>query len=353
MIRALLFIILLAAWPGVYAQESTTVSVYPEENKSSERSQYIRSYPDNFFIWPVLKQRRLDFDLRSTENRKNTLAYKSNRPYSLGIGMYLFELGVEIAFAIPLDEKSKRIYGDSDSRDIQMNILGKKWGADLFIQSYDGFYIDDPDSKPPSNTPYPQRSDISTRNFGASVNYIFNHNRFSFRSAYNFAERQLQSAGSVIAFGSLADFQLTADSALAGDVYRDRFGESSRVKDVKSTVFGAAPGYTYSLIYRGFFLNGAVAIGPAYNWSIYNLESGGSVKDSRFTLYTAARISIGYNGDRIFGGFSFINQEHGARFEKVELSSSNSTFKILVGYRFNETGFLKKRIWDLPKTFLN
>lgn len=332
-----------------YCQTDTELTVTTGQS-TSDRSAYIKSYPDNFFIWPVLKQRKLDFEFQNQRGSDDQLLYRTNKPYSLGLGMYLFEVGFELAFAIPLNEQSKRIYGESEARDLQLNVLGKRWGIDAYYQRYSGFYIDDPEHKVPSGRPYPQRGDIATRNLGVTLNYTFNHNKFSFRSAYNFAERQLESAGSLIAFATLDNFSVNADSAIVGKNYESRFGLSSKIEDVSSTIFALAPGYTYSLIYKGFFLNGMLALGPGSNWLRYNLEEEGNKKDLVLSAFVAARIALGYNGDRVFGGLTFMSLGRNARFDDVALTSSNTSFKILVGYRFQEWGILEKRALDIPRS---
>lgn len=321
--------------------------------QQGEREKHIKSYPDHFFVWPVLKQRKLDFEMKSLEGGKQTLQFNTNKPYSLGVGMYLFELGFEIAFAVPLDEQSKRIFGESKSRDVQLNVLGKKWGADLFYQRYSGFYLDDPDNAVPAGTPYLQRPDIDTRNAGLTVHRIFNSNRFSFRSAYNFAERQLTSAGSLILFATFDNLTTRGDSAIVGNKFAAGFGESAMINHIRSSNLGVAPGYSYSLIFKGFFINGTLAVGPAHNWMKYEMEDGTEESKLRFSALVAARISLGYNGDKFFGGLTFMNQGRNSKFGNVQFSNTQSAFKILFGFRFRETGILKKRVWDIPKQILN
>ncbi|MCD9014272.1 DUF4421 domain-containing protein [Parachryseolinea silvisoli] len=332
-----------------FAQDDVTIQPASQGSYDSVRSQYIQSFPDHFFLWPVLKQRRLDFEMGSLANKDYTLKYRSNKPYAFGLGMYIFELGIELAFSVPLDEQNKRIYGESDASDLQLNIIGKRWGIDAFVQKYRGFYIEDPNMNIPSNTPYPQRSDITTRNTGVSVNYTFNNKKFSFRSAYNFADRQLRSAGSFLLVASLSSFQASGDSAILGSAYAAEFKDDARIKRMQVTTLGLAPGYTYSIIYKGFFLNGTLAIGPAHNWLGSTLEGGKDRNDIRFNAYITARIGVGYNGDRFFGGMGFNSQNRSAKFDDVQLVSTSGTFKILIGYRFREFGILKKRISDLPK----
>lgn len=347
----LLVLFLIVNTIPAFCQDDVEVTVQKKNPYDSLRSEYIQTFPDHFFIWPVLKKRSLSFDMTSLTTKKK-LTYQSNNPYSFGVGVYLFELGLELTFAVPVDEKDKLIYGESDASDLQLNIIGKKWGGDVYIQKYSGFYIDDKDIDIPIGTPYDQRGDIDTRNFGAAINYTFNNKKFSFRSAYNFADRQLRSAGSFLLFGSLNSFKVSADSAILGSDHETDFGEAAYVKKVTSTSLSIAPGYTYSLIYKGFFLNGTLAIGPAHNWLFYESEDGSTKNDIRFNAYVAARIGLGYNGERFFGGVTFVNQARTAKFENLEVTSSFGTFKILVGYRFREFGILKKRIWDFPAELL-
>jgi hypothetical protein len=65
------------------------------------------------------------------------------------------------------------------------------------------------------------------------------------------------------------------------------------------------------------------------------------------------RLGLGYSNDRFFGGINFVMQSRAVRFEDVQVSSSTSTFRFLIGYRFREFGVLKKSIWDLPKELMN
>lgn len=347
--KSLLFFLCFSQALVTFGQEDIEIAA----SKRTVRGDYIKGYPDHFFIWPVLKQRRQDFDFRQTSGKRSRLSYRSNKPYSLGVGVYIFELAIELAFAIPLDEQNKRIFGESRARDLQLNVIGRRWGFDVFYQRYAGFYVSDSDNPVPANMSYPQRPDIGTRNIGASVSHIFNRNRFSFRSPYNFSERQLKSGGSLVAFGTLRNFRISGDSAIADPFYSETFPDLVSIRHISVVTAGVAPGYTYNLVYNGFFLNGTFGIGPGVNLLSYEYENGAGGNRNSFNTMLTARLALGYNGDRIFGGMTFINQGGRAAFENAELNSSNSSFKVLIGYRFLEHGILKKRIWDLPKALIN
>jgi hypothetical protein len=48
---------------SVLAQESAEISSYPKNAEDSLRAHYIKPYSDYFFLWPVIKQRKLDFEM--------------------------------------------------------------------------------------------------------------------------------------------------------------------------------------------------------------------------------------------------------------------------------------------------
>ena len=346
--KAVISYLLLIICCSAFAQEDVTVTPTPQSKYDSVRSIYIKPFPDHFFIWPVVKQRRFDFEMQRIEDKKDAFSFKSNKPFSVGFGMYLFELGVEFAFAVPLNEQSKAIYGESHTRDYQLNTFGKRWGAEAYYQKYKGFYIDDLKGNIPANTPYPQRPDIETRNVGVMGNYILNSKKFSFKSVYNFGERQLKSAGTFVVFAALNGFRATGDSSLLGSDFEDRFGDDAFIREIKINTLAVAPGYAYNLIYKGFFLHGTLAFGPAHNWISFTRADVTS-HASKIDLFSTVRVAMGYNGDRFFGGLTFITQSRTGKFEEAMISSSNTSFKMMIGYRIKEFGVLKKRIWDIPK----
>lgn len=330
---------------GVFGQEEVAVTGTRQE-EDSIRKKYIQSFPDYFFIYPVIKQRALSFDISET-GVSDLLSYRPNNNYSIGVGAYLFEVGAELAFAVPLNERQKHIYGDSDSRDIFLNLLSKRWGVDAFWQRYSGFYIRHRGHEPAAGTPFPQRPDITSRSYGATGYYIFNWRRFSLRSFYNFAERQRRSRGSVMLMGTIRSFRVAGDGSVVHDELNAPFGPAARFSRMRYTTFSIAPGYSYSFIYENFFLNGTLGIGPAHQWVRYQ-PVGEKVKyDIDVDVFLAGRVGLGYNGERLFGGVSFLTQGSRAEFDDVQFVNSNTSFKILIGYRFIEKGLLRHRALDL------
>jgi hypothetical protein len=169
----------------------------------SINNEYIERYHDKFFIWPLFKKRSLSFDVRNGDSDK--VKYKPNNSYSLGLGVYLFEISAEISFELPMNEKSQSTFGSTEAREIHANFLGNNWGVDVFRQRYDGFYFTMPSRTAPSVIV--KRPDIELTNTGVNGIYAFNKRRFSLKSAYNYSERQLKSGGSFLITGNLNTFK--------------------------------------------------------------------------------------------------------------------------------------------------
>jgi len=323
------------------------------QKKDSLHAIYVERFPDHFFVWPIIKARTSTFEIQSQSNLNEKLTFMPNNSVGMGFGMYVFEVGFELVFAVPIDEKKKSLYGESKASDLQLNVLGKNWGVDLFTQTYRGFYRVDAKRGVPADMPFPQRPDIRIGNTGINGIYAFNKNRFSLRSSYNFSERQLKSSGSFLLTGTLNFFDLKADSTVYGPFYESIFGAAGNFSQVASTTFSVAPGYSYNLVLgKRFFINASLSVGPAQHWVSYQTVNG-KTDNQTLNAFGDLRVGIGYNSKRFFAGSSYVQQSRSIKFEDLQFTSSNATFKLLVGYRFKERGFLRWRAADLPNLIFN
>lgn len=313
----------------------------------SIRSKFVRNYPDHFFVWPVIKKRSLEVEARSLLDNGHRVLFKPNNSVSMGLGFYLLEIAFELAFAVPIDEQSTYKYGKTESSDFQLNALGKYWGFDVYRQKYEGFYLDDSFVQIPKDKPFQQRSDISTRNFGIAGIYTFNRDKFSLRSSFNFAEQQLYSRGSWFINSTINSFKMDADSVILSIENREQFSESADFVSLRYTTFGVAPGYSHNFIYKNFFVNVTLGIGPAHNWTYLKKSDGEERYNVSINSISVARFGIGYNTDHFFAGIGFVNQSRNLKIEDFRITNSTGFFKMVLGYRFKETGFLKKRAVDL------
>jgi len=324
-----------------------TQHVLAQEKPDSVGNSYVQRFPDKFDIWPVIKKRSLQFDISTISDRSHRLNYEPNNSMNAGVGLYLFEVVLEVTVAIPVYQKNTDIYGKSDARDLQVNIFGRKWLAEIFHQNYSGFYVEDPNNLVPADEQFNKRADINLTTTGANYIYIFNHERFSLRSCYNFSERQLKSNGSFVVTSTLTTSRLSGDSTVLGNAYAPFFSPKTSFTAMNYTTLSVAPGYTYSLVYRSFFANWTLSLGPANHWITYRSPGEKEQFDMALNTFADVRVAVGYNGPRFFCGMNFVTQSRTIRFDDTQYATSNSTFKLLLGYRFREIGFLKKKVKDI------
>lgn len=314
--------------------------------EDSVRSRYIKDFPNYYFLGPVLKKRYLSFDVVSVRDPNKKLTFKPNSSYSVGVSLNIFEIGIEASLSIPVNVKNQERFGTSKVIDLQINTISKRWLLDAYHQKYSGFYFSNPKFALPSNQPYPHRDDLQTRNFGLAFSYIFNADKFSMRSSYNFTEQQRSSHGSFLLSYIISSFNLYADSALIIKSEQSNFGKGSSSDDMRFTSLGIGPGYSYNLVYKNFFLNLTLSVGPAHYWVRYTEEGGAVRNDIRISAFQSARTGIGYNGNRFFGGIRVSSQTRNLRFEEINFVNKISTFRLVLGYRFREKGILQKRVRD-------
>jgi hypothetical protein len=342
MIRCIVVYVIvgLVAAP-LHAQNTTSADTTATE--------YIEKFHDKYFIWPLVRRRTLSFDIKNRDNKDQAVKYKPNNSYSLGLGVFLFEIAAELSFALPINEKSTNTFGTTDVREFHLNFLGNGWGLNAYSQKYTGFYF--PDRSDPAAEVIVKRPDIELTNRGINGIYALNKDKFSLKSAYNYSERQLKSVGSFIITGNLNTFALQADSAIITQS-TTQAGSSSDFKLMRNTTLSIAGGYTYTLVYRSFFINGAFSIGPSHNWIYYKPADGLEHYNISINTFNDIRVSVGHNSDRIFGGISLIIQSRNNRFENVDITNTNSMLKFMFGYRFTEVGILKRRAKDyLPVSY--
>lgn len=336
-----LFVVFLLVSLTGFSQYNLTA----RQRSDSIRAEYIKEYPDDFGIWPMLKYRALSFSIDDKNEKQPSVTFNPNNDFKLGAGFYLFELTFEVSFSVPIAVRDESIYGKSSATDLQINMLSKSIGLDLYYQKYSGFYKDDESVSIPSGEAYPQRPDIFTRNFGVSAFYVWNSEKFSIRSSYNYADRQKKSAGSFILYGTINAFRVAGDSSILSATNQVEFGEGSDFTRLRYTTFSLAPGYSYNLVLKRVFVNGTFALGPAHHWIYYRNKTGNEHYDILFNNTYTLRLAVGYNGNRFFAGTGIVLQSRVVTFQNIRFENSTSVFRLLAGYRFREKGFLKKRLF--------
>ncbi|NMM49634.1 DUF4421 family protein [Marinigracilibium pacificum] len=335
--RQLLVVFIFLSFIG-YAQEE-------EDTIKSSRSQYVERFDEYLYVKGLLGNRSLNISLETDDQQ--TIQYRPNGNGLIGFGGYAFDLAFELTFRLPQkdDGKKAQTYGNTDYRDLQLNIYSNHFGIDFYHQKYKGFYISNADqinANWKNGDPHPRRSDLSVRNINVSGFWLQNGNKFSYKSSFNQTERQKESAGSFLVGASIGSIIVEADSAI-NTIPNNDFSPTVKYSGGKFTTLTFFPGYTHNFVWKELYLNMTLGAGAGLQWQKYPFD-GKEVRNTQIRGAIRGRAAFGYNGDKIFTGTSVVFQNANANTRNVNLNVSSWNFKLFMGYRIPEFGIFKKKI---------
>jgi hypothetical protein len=230
-------------------------------------------------------------------------SYRPNTTLNMGVGATYRWATLNLAYGFGFLNPD-RGQGDTRYLDLQFHTYGRKIILDAFGQFYRGFYLAGTDIT--TDNSYYLRPDLRVNLVGVSTQYIFNHDRFSYRAAFHQNEWQKKSAGTFIAGFEVYYGTVLADSTIVPTAL-DRPIAASNIDHLKFFEFGPNAGYAYSLVIRRHF-------------------------------YITASAAVGFD----YGGTQVIRDGEG---EWVYGVSPNTFFRIFCGYN--------TRVWAVSVLYLN
>lgn len=296
----------------------------------------IQSYSDKLglYIYSIRKIRRYEFKNKELNKR---LKFEPNGQTNLGLGFNYKWMGIGVAVSMPFINKDNDKYGETKRFDLQLNLFSRFMGVSAYYQNYHGFYLSNPnDFFKWENNYYPLLGDVQSASVGASVFYFFNNKKFSYKAAFVRNEVQKKSAGGFI-LGAYFDLDvITAPSGFIPEELPDSLVQIFDFNGYSTFVTGVSFGYAYTLkMFRKMFINLSLVPGIGYrNLSIWYISSITETKPS-FTGSVNARMSLGYEGKRLYWGMTGIVNTESFKYESVDISSNNGQIRFYFGKRFN------------------
>ncbi|MGE0561818.1 MAG: DUF4421 family protein [Flavobacteriales bacterium] len=324
----------------VFSQNGYSINSFSDKDSIT----YYENLSHKLLITTGINSTFSDLTIKNRNDNKE-LEIKPLGQVSLTAGFNYKWLGLELGIGLPASKIEKEKKGNTTKLDLQLNIYSRRIGADLFLQHYKGFHIDNPRnfSNWKSDT-LPQLPQMEQYAIGATAFYIFNHNKFSYSAPYVRNARQIKSAGSLL--GGVY-FNLDAAASNGGFVPHDSLLITARdsfpIYAYNSTSFGVSVGYSYTLVISpSFFLN--LALMPGFGRKqikveTFKIDSGTVQTNSVATTNGISsrvmfRAAIGYEKNDFAIGTSFYSSQGTIAIRHFEFNPGLGTFRIFVAKRF-------------------
>lgn len=314
------------------------------------QSEKIKTYDDHILVRTGITNRSLNLNLSPRENGLTKylerLWYRPNVSSTLGLGLRFKGLGISYSFKIIDDPLIDGLTNKSKYTDIRINSLGRKVGYDINYQDYQGFFRSNFDINGFNNfyrsiknlgkqDSVFTRDDLRIRNYSANVYYIFKPEKFSYRAAYVFDERQLKSGGSFLVNGSINLTKINADSSIVPNNTEIEFRSSALYSDANFYTLAIAPGYAYNFIYKEKFYT---SLGVSAMAGLAFFEGKKDNSNSSFlrpALNGVARLSLGYHGSLWITGASLTGDFKAVNLPSVQFRTSVLELSFFIAYRIH------------------
>lgn len=310
-----------------------------KERKINYDTAYISSYYRRLVITLPLSTRFLKFSLIDPVSG-NKLVFAPNLQYNLGISVSSRWASFIVNSGVKLFHGDNSTKGKTSFQDYQLNLYGRKFTTDMFVQFYSGFYIRNSKSfnAYTSDAPYLIRKDINALHLGVNSYYIINHKRFSYGNSFAFVEQQKKSAGSLLVGLYYSYFDVTGSPSIVSEPFRSSFDSLSFIRSGHSHSFGLNLGYIYTLVFlKKCYATASAVQGIGAEQLVY-VHDDNSIKN-RFSGGAGKlniRLALGYDNGRYFVGAMGMTDYYLLR------GKSSSTFDyslgkvmVYIGYRFS------------------
>lgn len=317
---------------GAYAQEPTDSVYYVGfPDKITSRFYFSRKYTSVH-----LKSKVYDF------------TYIPNTTLNMGVGASYEGITLNLAYGFGfLNPDIGR--GDSKYLDLQAHMYPRNFVIDIFGQFHKGFYIPMPEQLSITGDKYLTFPDMRTQKIGASVQYVFNPEKFSFQAAFLQTEWQRRSGSTFLLgfemYGGQAENELGIVPSILLTTNDDKFDR------IRFFEFGPNVGYAATLVVKKhFFLTGSLSSNLALGYTTLN-KLGSNVTAWGVNPNLFARIFAGYNSEKWSVNANYVlNTVNLPSLDEVNSSFTTGNYRLNFVYRFLPGPKLKRYLRIIDDT---
>jgi hypothetical protein len=300
---------------------------------------YIQSNKKRLTITIPIAKKYFGFNFIDLQSKK-ALKFSPNNYYHLGFNFSNIILTFGFYPGIKLGAKPNK--GITQSKDIQVTIIGRRIIADVNYQRYKGFYVFNAKDYEvnilsPENVLI--RPDLNVFSFGVNTMFVFNFKKYSLRGSFSFTDVQRKSAGSFMlglyhSYGLFTSF----DSTFISTQLRDQFSaDLYDIRNVSLITVGLSGGYGYTFVYKKIILSSVVNLGfGAQKTNYETIDQIGHTLAINPSVHLNAKAAIRYDNLRFFVGI-LSNYDNNYTLNPRLFNTQSYIAKIMLfgGYRFN------------------
>lgn len=304
-----------------------------EKNKIPEN---IEVFPKNFLFKPKFVYPEVVFNVTSRKKNGESFNWKPAMPGIVGAAIRIKKVYVSAMFKLPASKSLQEKYGNTEFRDIYVNIQGRivSWG--IYYRDYKGFYLNDY-QKFYSNwnkdsLGYPKSSDLHVIESGLNLGFNFNKN-FSMNAAFAQSERQKKGAGSFLVTLSERYQRIETGANIVPPGQQDNYPNLDNLQggDFFTTILSFGSGYQF--VYKKFHLTPVVLLGTGVQFQSY-LQNNFKRFWVNVPTYANGRAQLGYNGDNFFANIIYSIEFNTVPIKESRIRLYRQAIEFGMGIRF-------------------
>ena len=342
---------------SAYGQVDATVNVDAKNDSTAAKNPYYTDHTDKFLLKFMNAIKTTKLDIKNINDGKS-LNLKPSGTLDLGLAFNYKWLGLGFTMGLPSGEESDSTKGKTKRFDFQLSIYSKWFVVDAFYQKYRGFHMTNgtdfrvaEDSTSPlgvnnfaNSAILPQLPNMNSFSFGASAYYILNHKRLSYRAAYVRNETQNRSAGSLLFGPFLSIDGASTENGFVPDSLPTSVKDSFDISFYRSTSYGLAVGYTYSVVIaKKVFMNFSMIPGVGVKDIKTKLNGIERASKKGATVRFAYRFAAGYEHKSFLIGLILQGAVGSIPIDNFEFSPGYGMINLYVGKRFDLKKIKKNR----------
>ena len=244
-----------------------------------------------------------NFALESLGPNDAMLRYEPNTPGLSRFGINAYGLGLSYSARAETTELNPD-KGESEYFDFQINYHNKRWGADLYVQQYKGFFLQNTSEVGGSPTPYYLFPDLKFSHYGLMGRYALSESDFSIAGLLNQSEEVKKTAGSYFFILGYRNYDLLTDQSIIPPVFQPLDNDMTNLRNLKvySLNIGLGAG-KYWVSDSKLFFGGVIDFVGTFGQYKYILVTEKRTADYG-TLSPSLKLGLGYAGEKWRTGLS-------------------------------------------------